>query len=372
MTEISAPPIWNGEAFRDLFDHAPCGYLLVQDGRIVLANATVAGWLDRDSGDLAGLPLRDILSTAARVIYETNLSPLLQLQGRVEEVSLDLRSSRGHRIPVLLAANLFVGPGGEPFVRIALHKAAARRLYERDLIHARRGAEEDLASEQKEGELREQFVAILGHDLRNPLSSIVAASRLLAREPLSASGQQVLGLMQGSTQRMSRLIDNILDFARHRLGGGIGLDFTSDEPLEPLILQVVEELRFSSPDHDVRTTISIHHPVRLDGGRIGQMVSNLVGNALTHGDPLHPVHVVAHTSEGGGLEIWVSNRGAAIPPDVQNRLFDPFVRGSGDTYRHGLGLGLHIASEIAKAHGGVLDVRSTDDETRFTFMMPPA
>jgi len=358
------------EIFQDLFDNAPCGYLVVQDTRIVLANATLAGWLGLKASDLKDAPLREILSTAGRVLYETNLRPLLKLQGRIEEVSLDLRDRDGSRIPVLLAAIVQDNPSGETIIRMAFHKAAARRRYERELIHARKDLQRDLIQEQREGELREQFVAVLGHDLRNPLAAMSAATRLLAREPLTPTGTQVLTLMKGSLQRMSSLIDNVLDFARGRLGGGIGLTLEVDEPLEPLIRQVVDELRASVPGSNVQATVSALHPVRYDAGRIGQMVSNLLGNALTHGDLSHPVRIDAATTEGGGLVIWVSNRGTHIPADAMERLFHPFVRGGSNRYAHGLGLGLHIASEIAKAHGGTLTVMSTEEETRFTFEMP--
>ncbi len=276
------------DAFRDLFDNAPCGYAVLRGTDIIVANATLAGWLGHDTDSMQRMGLHDILTLAARVLYETNLAPLLKLQGRVEEVSLELRAQNGVRIPVLLAASV----QGDGSTRMAFHKAAARRQYERDLITARKGAEQNLVVEQREGELRELFVAVLGHDLRNPLASIAAATRLLAREPLGKNAADVLTLMQGSTHRMAQMIDNVLDFARGRLGGGIGLARRPDQ-LEPLIRQVVEELLSSVPHAVIQTEISAPHPVSLDAGRIGQMMSNLVGNALTHGDLSQPVRIDA-------------------------------------------------------------------------------
>lgn len=155
------------------------------------------------------------------------------------------------------------------------------------------------------------FVTVLGHDLRNPLASIAAAMRLLAREPLGKNAADVLTLMQGSTHRMAQMIDNVLDFARSRLGGGIGLVRRPDQ-LEPLIRQVVEELLFSVPHAVIQAEIFAPHPVFLDAGRIGQMMSNLVGNALTHGDLSQPVRINATTFEDGSCEIPVTNCGTVI------------------------------------------------------------
>lgn len=118
-------------------------------------------------------------------------------------------------------------------------------------------------------------------------------------------------------------------------------------------------------EHDFR----IADPVDCDRSRVGQLVSNLLGNALTHGAPDQPVKVFAAT-ENGIFELWIANAGAPIPEAAMANLFQPFFRGQVRASLQGLGLGLHIASEIAKAHEGTLTVTSTAEETRFTFRMP--
>ncbi|MBF5080054.1 ATP-binding protein (plasmid) [Paracoccus marcusii] len=363
-------PVAQSHPSHDLLDDAPCGYLVLNEaGRIAAVNGTLAGWLGSSARELEGKPAHAIFSRTAHILFETSLLPLLQLRGRVEEVSLDLVAKDGSKIPVLFSADSKADPSGSRLTRIAFLRASARRDFERALITARTAAETSLTLEQVQGELREQFVAVLGHDLRNPVASISAATRMLSHEPLSEQGTEIIHLMQGTVQRMSRLIDNVLDFARNRLGGGIDLSTTGDEPLEPLIRQAIDELRAVQPDRQVHTELSVQHPVQCDAGRIGQMVSNLLGNALTHGDPTRPVRIHASTSEDGKFELWVSNHGTPIPAASMARLFEPFVRGGHEGNTQGLGLGLHIASEIAKAHGGVFDVTSDEEETRFTFRM---
>ncbi|KAA0687344.1 PAS domain-containing protein [Neorhizobium sp. P12A] len=357
--------------YKQLFDDAPCGYLLVDTGGVIVgANAWMSTVLGYPAGGLDGKRLRDIFSIAARILYETNLAPLLKLQQAVSEVTLDLKRVDGTAVPVIMAASSAPNSSGlEDMTRIAFVHAGERRLYERQLVSARDSAEKDLAQQQSDGVLREQFIAILGHDLRNPLASISAAARILGKETLSDRSRQVIALMQGSALRMSGLIDNVLDFTRARLGGGIGVELHPEQALEPLLDQVVQELRASNPAHEIVATYDVTQPVKCDASKIGQLVSNLLGNALTHGDRATPIHFHAETTDSGLFRVWIANGGPSIPEEVIPKLFDPFARGESHGYKEGLGLGLFIASEIAKAHGGTLVVRSSEGETRFTFEM---
>jgi sigma-B regulation protein RsbU (phosphoserine phosphatase) len=367
------------EDLEDLYENAPCGYLsLGPDGLIIKSNKTLSRWLGIPAQDLLGKRMRDLLNTAGRIFYETHFAPLLRLQGHFDEVALDLKLQDGSRFPVIANATEKRNADNELlFTRVMLFRATERRRYERQLVDARAAADAagaemqiELDIEHRNAELREQFIAVLGHDLRNPLASISAASRLLRRETATAKATTLLDLMQGSVQRMSDLIDNVLDFARGRLGGGIGLQIRPEE-LAPIILHVVDELRSSDPDRIIEADINLDQPVACDGGRIGQMVSNLVGNSITYGQVDAPIRISAGVS-GQNFQIWVANQGTPIPKDVQASLFEPFIRGEASGNRQGLGLGLHIASEIARAHGGRLDVASDAIETRFTFTMPLA
>jgi phosphoserine phosphatase RsbU/P len=257
-----------------------------------------------------------------------------------------------------------------------LLRATDRRRHEQGLLAARdqsrsseAAARATLKDERETSELREQFIAVLGHDLRNPLASISAGARILLRRPKDETETRVLQMMEATVTRMSGLIDNVLDFARGRLGGGITLSRDADKPLEPVLKQVVDELSAAMPERVIERDFRIAGPVNCDRSRIGQMVSNLLGNALTHGAPDKPVKVFAATGKGM-FELRVANVGAPIPQAAMANLFQPFFRGQVRASLQGLGLGLHIASEIAKAHEGTLTVTSTAEETRFTFLMP--
>jgi sigma-B regulation protein RsbU (phosphoserine phosphatase) len=356
--------------FEFLFEAAPCGYVLAdKDGRITRVNQSFSNMIGRPNADLGGKRFSDLLPVTGKIFYETHFAPMLHMHGSFSEVALELASADGRKIPVLV--NAIVSRGETRAVtgiRFAIFMASDRRTYERGLLDARDKAEATIVTERADSELREQFIAVLGHDLRNPLASIASGIHMLDKESLSERGTKVIALMGGSVVRAAALIDNVLDFARGRLGGGIGLHRDAAEPLQPALEQVVAELRSVATGQTISTHYALDEPIDCDRMRIGQLLSNLLGNALTHGAADQPVRVEATTAHDE-LVIAVSNGGDPIPPAALERLFQPFFRGD-DRVRQGLGLGLHIASEIAHAHGGTLIARSDAIATTFIFTMP--
>ena len=242
---------------------------------------------------------------------------------------------------------------------IAFHLDAHERMASQNTL---------LAEAEQTAQLRDQFIAVLGHDLRNPLSAITSGAFVLKRTPLNDKASMVVAMIEKSAFRMSELITNVLDFARGRLGAGLTLTPTA-APLEPVLDQVAAELRATWPDREVAVDYALTETVICDHNRMAQLFSNLLGNAMTHGAPDQPIRVTA-TSGEGLFTLSVYNGGAEIPLAAMQRLFQPFSRGEVIPDQQGLGLGLYIASEIAKAHGGRLTATSTPDETCFTLIMP--
>ena len=230
-------------------------------------------------------------------------------------------------------------------------------------------SERALLDERQRAELRDQFIAVLGHDLRNPLAATRTAATMLSAMPLGDRGARLVTVIQNSATRMAGLIENVMDFARGQLGGGLPLNLVTETRVEAVLEQVIAELRTAWPDRAIHADIALRAPVACDRARVAQLFSNLLANALTHGDPDGPVRVEARADEDG-FELSVANGGEPIPPDTFERLFHPFSRASARSGQEGLGLGLYIASEIASAHGGTLQVTSSHEETRFTFRIP--
>jgi signal transduction histidine kinase len=230
-------------------------------------------------------------------------------------------------------------------------------------------SEKKLREERETAELRDQFIAILGHDLLNPVGAVLNVAQLLLRIPSDERITRMANIVQDSAYRMKALIENILDFARGRLGEGIILNRKDNEPLEGMLSNVLTELRIIWPNRIIDANFDLTTPVNCDGRRIAQLFSNILGNALSHGEKDMPVSVEA-TSNNGGFILSVTNSGDKIPAPVMERLFHPFYRGEVEPHKEGLGLGLYISSEIARAHGGTLSVKSTDQNTCFTLWLP--
>ncbi|WP_249672212.1 GAF domain-containing sensor histidine kinase [Pseudomonas abieticivorans] len=229
-----------------------------------------------------------------------------------------------------------------------------------------------LAKEREKADLRDQFIAVLGHDLRNPLFAITAGAELLQRRLLDAKSQTIAQHILTSGLRATRLVEDVLDFARGRLGEGITLNRAPCEDLSAAMIHVVSEIQRVHPDRLIRLRIGDLQAIDCDRERVTQLLSNLVSNAIHHGAPNGPVDVSADLLEDTFV-LGVHNLGKPIEAAVHAKLFQPFTRLSNDAPQSGLGLGLYIASQIAVAHGGRMEVLSTAEAgTLFTFRMPLA
>lgn len=220
------------------------------------------------------------------------------------------------------------------------------------------------------GVLREQFVAVLAHDLRTPLSAVRLSAELLETRVNEPNNLKLIRAVRQSAVRMGVLIEDVLDFARGELGGGIPIKPVVTDTLQEQFEAVLTELRVVHPCAVILDTLSIPTGLNCDPGRLGQLLVNLVDNAITHGAKGEPVVVHIHTV-GQSLVLSVHNRGVAIPEDVQPWLFHPFKRPEVGSRKDGLGLGLYIANEICAGHRGSLEVTSNDAHgTEFVATLP--
>jgi signal transduction histidine kinase len=224
-------------------------------------------------------------------------------------------------------------------------------------------------------ESREMFIAILGHDLRTPLGAIITSSTfMLETDELEEPHLTLTSRIASSSLRMERLIGDLLDLTRSRLGGGIPIE-PGRMNVETVVRDVVSELAAVHADRAVEVNVTGDVVGRWDGGRLTQVMTNLVGNALEHGDPDTPVSV---TLNGRKKEITIAvhNHGVPIVPSMLNRIFNPMKRrqergGRAPDATVHLGLGLYIAERIISAHGGTIDVvSSASDGTTFTIHLP--
>lgn len=371
----------------ELFEGAPCGLVVTdEDGRILRANRTFCDWLGYTSAELSGRPFQNLLTVGGRIFHQTHWAPLMRLQGSVAEVKLSI-IHRDRRPIIMLLNGVRREHGGKAYNELAFFGTADRDKYERELLKARQAAEDllkektaaEAALHQAQAELSEayetaqrratfaeQMVAIVSHDLKNPLTGIKMATDLLARGDRTAQEKRLFKHVGDSVQRANRMIADLLDLTVIRVGRGISVNATEVD-LHTFTGHCVEELRVAFPHAELQHRSNSTAVVQLDNDRLFQVIGNLTANSVAYGDVTKPV-TIASSLHAGTVVISVHNFGPVIPEDQRASLFEPLIRGA-DIHAdlRSVGLGLFIVREIARAHGGDVSVMSDAvDGTTFT------
>ncbi|WP_164012235.1 PAS domain-containing sensor histidine kinase [Pyxidicoccus trucidator] len=356
---LPPPPAEDLETFaqrlRVVADAAPVMLAYVDAAeRYLYANTAYAAWFNLPREAMLGRTVREVVGDAA---YEL-LRPAVHvaLAGQRVHFERPVPYSGGTR-----CINATYVPHVQPDGYVAGYVSTVLDVTERIRAEEER---------ERTSRFREHFLGVVSHDLRNPLSAILlGANALLHAGTLDERQGRVVARIARSAAGMERMIADLLDFTRVRLGGGFPLEPVPTH-LDALCLEVLEELEVAWPARELRGLLAPMPPGRWDRNRLTQVVSNLVGNALQHSPEGTPVTVTTR-AEGSLAVLEVHNEGAAIPPELRAHLFEPFRRGEHTPGRRGLGLGLYIAHEIVRAHGGGLAVRSAGEEgTTFTVRLP--
>ncbi|WPB55417.1 PAS domain-containing sensor histidine kinase [Xylophilus sp. GOD-11R] len=380
MTLPDPPSAHKATTTPDPFDEVPCG-LVRTDGRgtFLRVNRLFCEWVGREPAELVGLRrLQDLFTMGGRIFHQTHWMPLLQMQGSISEVKIDLLCAQGPDIPVVMNAVRREREGG--FVHeIALFVARDRDRYERELIGAQKRLQLLVDTEKKLSEealdraaYAEQLVGIVSHDLRNPLSAIQLGVVALARSKPNEQQQRILDRISRSANRTNRLIADLLDFTQARLGSGL-VAHRLPMDLHAMVAEAIDELGTVFPQRQFRHVTSGAGEVLGDLDRLTQLIGNLVANAAAYGEPGTPI-MLSSEVEAGHFAISVHNIGRPIPAELLPRLFQPLVRGeehAGEA--SSVGLGLYIVDAIVKSHGGSMAVSSSAEfGTAFTARFPRA
>lgn len=318
------------------------------DAPVPLADAFRRGepvWLDTPEDAVARYPaLEKALDDHHRARAAL---PLVGAEGRLGVMGLSFPEARALDADDRAAAMALARTCG-----LALDRA---RVYESE-GRMRRDADAARAEAERIGTLQEQLLAVVGHDLRQPLSAILLAAGVLSERGADAAiREQLLARIRKAADRMTHMIRDLLDLSRARQGMAVPVERERVD-LAALAARAVEEAETLHPGR-LRLEAAGEAIVSGDRSRLGQVLANLVTNALEHGEPATPVRVVVRR-DAAEVVLEVCNRGA-VPPDFISRAFEPFARGG---ERRGLGLGLFIVREVVRAHGGSAEMRSSADE----------
>jgi PAS domain S-box-containing protein len=365
------------ESAQALYDQAPCALFSTRpDGEIVRANATFAAWLGVPLDDIIGrLRFPALLTMGSRIYYETHYAPLLRMQGFVSEIALEVRSPDGRVSPVVASAKQVHDAAGNPeLVHVALFDATNRRSYERELLQERKRAEQASRLLEAADQRKNEFIATLAHELRNPLAPLLAAIELQRRDPaVDSQTRNVADLMRRQVDQMTRLVEDLLDVSR------IGQDKLTIHKERVDLVSVVGQAIEASASAMQRAQVRIESPspqspilVDADAGRLIQVIGNLLNNAAKFTPAGGRVRVTL-THTGDDALISVHDDGIGIAPDQLPLIFDMFMQAqSGPGRKGGLGLGLTLARNLVERHGGRLTVQSEGlgRGTEFTIRLP--
>lgn len=340
---------------------APVGFAVIdRDFRYVRVNETLAALNGRPAGDHIGRPVIQLAPIAPDVllgiltrVFETGEA----LLGR--EVSVVIDGAERHFLTShhpLRDRDHAVYAVGAIVVEITAQKRTEATLRE-------------------EAAFRERFMAILGHDLRNPLSTMLVGARAVLRSNgLAANAVQALVRIASSAERMGRMIEDLLDLTRVRHGEGIPVH-PAPMDLGALADRVIEEFEVAHPDRTIEFGVEGDLAGAWDADRLAQALGNLIGNALEHSPPDAAVRV-AVSQTGARVVVEITNGGPAIPAEAVETLFEPFkkaVASARTRPSRGLGLGLYITREIVRAHGGTIAMTSDAAHgTTFRIELPRA
>lgn len=352
-----------------LFEQAACALLVTNaDGLILKANATACRWLGHESDELAGkLRMPDLLPIGARLFHHTHCLPILQVMGSVAEIQVDLRNRRGERIPMLINIMRTVDQG-RVFDQWALFKAADRRAYERELLAARKAAEAALEARQgAEAKLKalneqlsnadrrkDEFLATLSHELRNPLAPMRSALDVLTMKFQGLADERLLSAFDRQLRHLTRLVDDLMEVSRITQG-------RMQLKLEPVELTALVH----SAAHDVATLMNAaRHTLRVavppppvvvngDATRLVQVILNLLTNAAKY-TPDGGMIDLSLYCDGDHAEVKVRDNGIGIPAEALGSVFDMFsqLEPALERAKGGLGIGLALVRGIVELHGG--------------------
>jgi signal transduction histidine kinase len=365
------------ESPEELYERAPCAlFSTLPNGTIAQGNETFFEWLRAPRESIVGqVRFQTLLTIGSRMYYETHYAPLLHMQGFVSEIALDIRRADGTVCPVVASAKQICDANGVPVSnRVALFDSTDRRRYEQELLQARKVAEQSVRDLADADRQKNAFIAMLAHELRNPLAPIRNAVEILRRtEHMSDLTSRTSLMMQRQVAQMVRLVEDLLDVSR--LGQAKLAVQRVPVDLVSVVRHAIEASEGQLEDAGLRLRADWPAaPVYVNGdaSRLIQVVGNILHNAAKFTPRDGAVHLAVSRSDTHA-EIRVRDTGIGIDAAKLSRIFDLFMQVEISTERRGgLGIGLMLAKNLVEQHDGEITAHSggVGEGTEFVIRIP--
>lgn len=347
------------ESAEDLYENAPCGYCsILDDGTIIKANKTLLDWIDKSSEVVINkLSVQNLIGIGDRIYFETHVLPLLRMQGRVEEVRINLKSKNKKMVPVMASAVLKKHENVDVY-RLTIFNITQRLRYERELL-----IEKDKA--QKAANAKSDFLSYMSHEIRTPMNSIIGLIRLVQDTTLNKQQTEFIDRLKLSSDNLMSLLNNILDYSKIEDGSVsvVNERFNLKKLISNIVLSMDSVAHLNNTKLSYTLADEIPTMLKSDSFKIEQILTNFIGNALKFtrdGEIVVNTTLVEKKNKHLIVRFEVSDTGIGIAEDKLDQIFKKFTQENHEISKQygGSGLGLSICSKLSEALNGTINVES--------------
>jgi PAS domain S-box-containing protein len=358
----------DGVSTAELYENAPCGCLSVlPDGLIIKTNATLCLMLGYKTEELVRkVKWQNLLSMGGKIYHETHYAPLMRMQKRVQEVNFDFVKKDGNRIPVVVNA-VEMKSDESSYINMIVYMMNQRKQYEKELMTAKKEAEDLVVQLAKKNEELDKFAYIVSHDLKAPLNNIIGLSDILAEDfsKLGSDEQEILMAISASAQKLKLFIDDILAYYKGNK--------TDDSPKDSIDFTLFchELLNLLNPNQEHQITFPKNNPIIYAHKIIlEQIYINLLANSIKYNDKEKVIINIDYSENEQFYTFVIKDNGIGISVENQEKIFQLFTN-LGKKDRHGdygTGIGLSTIKNLVETQGGNIRIDSTLGEgTTFYF-----
>lgn len=361
------------EEAEDLYQNAPFGYLSMrEDGLIININGTLLDWLDYERDEIVyQKPFQELLGMGGKIYFETHMLPLLQMQGEISEINIELKTKESIKLPTLVNAKRIPARSGSQSVyRLSVLDITQRKQYELELKKAREKAEQTVKRLKQVNEDLEQFAYTASHDLQAPLNTISGLMGLLELNgyfPDGSEGKKYFSLIKSNAERMKMMIKDLLEYSKID-GDELEFDEVSLNEVCGYALEMIE----NQVNESNATFLIAELPIVFgDKIQLVRLFQNLFSNAIKYRSEKDPVIKVEFEENADEITVFVKDNGMGFKQEFADQVFGFMKRLHTHSSISGTGIGLSACKRILEIHGGTIGAKSEPGiGSNFFFSLP--